>query len=771
MAGERSVLIRFIGDSKSLEGAARSADKAVGDVGLNLGKIAESAAFAKVTKELIDFGRDSVAAAIDDKKAQEQLALALRNTVGASDELIASVEQSISKLQNQTGTLDDELRPAYATLVRATKDTTEATNLLSLANDVAAGKGKDLATVSDALAKASQGNTKGIRDLGVELKNADGSAKSFEQISRELVQLYGGAAKTAFDADPAKQLQVQMENLKETVGNALLPVIKELAGVAGDLLGWFNNLGSGTQQLIVWIGLAGGAAFAAVKSFLAAKEALESMGLAAEATQPWLLGIGIAVAGVVAAVAIFSDEESAATKQAHSFNDAIHAGSGELDLHTIAIDDATAAAKRYGEVADAEINKKISDAILPHEKLVDALNRMGISIDTVIAASHGDVEAQDAVIAARQKLVDQGEVFVNLQGKTKDAQALLTAELKHWVETGNASNVILSRSSAGMVDLNRAIAENSSAYAQNIELTTKQAMAGDANAAMYWKASGNLEGLTAEQQKAVQATLDKADADLAAAGAADRAAQADKDHEQALKDEKEAAEKAEQAIRDLHDAQLASIDSAFAARDASDRFTTSMEELAAATDDPKTGVDEYRQAQDKATQAALAAAVAQRDNAAAMREAAGAPMTAAESNQVLIDSLYNIAASLDNSSPVKAALISYIGLLQSTPGNVTTKVTADTSDAAERIGFVRDKVDELDGTETTTDSKAKTETAQKAIEDLTLAVDNVPKNITISVSINGLVSSMSDLDRLITKLHQVRDAANEADRAVARVAG
>lgn len=773
MAGgaERSILIKFIGESKSLEDAAGKAGKSVGDVGLNLNKLVEGAAFAKVTKELVDFGRESVSAALDDKKAQEQLALALRNSVGASDDLIASVEKSIGKLQDQTGTLDDELRPAFATLVRGTRDAATATDLLALANDVAAGKGRDVGSVADALSKAYQGNTRGLKDLGIELKNADGSAKSFESISQELVQLYGGSAKKAFDADPAKQLQVQLENLKETVGNALLPVVKDLAGAAGDLLGWFNNLGSGAQQLIVWIGLVGGAGLAAVKAFGAMKEALTGIGLAAESTQPWLIGIGITLTAVIAAVTIFSDEESAATQKAHSFNDAIQAGSSKLDLHTIAINDATEAAKRYGDVAESEIDKKISDAIMPHEKLVDALNRMGISIDTVIAASHGDVEAQQQVIAARQKLVDQGEVFVNTQGKTKEAQDLLTAALSRWIQTGEDSNVVLSKSSSGMVDLNRVIAENSSAYAQNIDLAIAQATAGNAAAAMYLKASGNLEGLTAEQQKAVQATLDKADADTQAAKAADGAAEKERQHEQALKDEKEAAEKAERAIRDLTDAKLAAIDANFAVHSAEDRLTESMAALATAADDPKTGVNELRQAQDEATQAAVALAVAQRDNQAAMLEAAGAPMTAAASNQALIDSLYNIATSLDNNSPVKAALIGYIGLLQSTPGSVNTTVTADTSDAAERIGFVRDAANELDGTETTTDSKAKTETAQKAIDDLTLAVDHVPKSITISVAINGLGSSLSDLDRLIAKLRAVRDAANEADRAVARVAG
>ena len=773
MAGgtERSILIKFIGESKSLEDAAGKAGKSVGDVGLNMDKLVKGAAFAKVTKELVDFGRESVSAAIDDKKAQDQLALALRNTVGASDDLIASVEKSIGKLQNQTGTLDDELRPAFATLVRGTRDAATATDLLAIANDVAAGKGRDVGSVADALSKAYLGNTRGLKDLGIELKNADGSAKSFESISQELVQLYCGSAKKAFDADPAKQLQVQMENLKETVGNALLPVVKNLAGAAGDLLGWFNGLGSGAQQLIVWIGLVGGAGMAAVKAFTAMKSALEGLGVAAESTQPWLIGIGIAVGAVIAAVSIFSDEESAATQRAHNFNDAIHAGSNELDLHTIAMQDATAAAKEFGDVANAELDKKVRDSIMPNEQLVDALNALGVSIDTVVAATHGDVDAQAALVAARQRAADQGLVEVKAWKERGLSQAQAEAGLRKWIATGEDSIGMINTSNIDMLKLNKTIAENSSAYSQNIDLTVKQATAGDTAAAMWLKASGNLAGLTAAQQDAVQSTLSKADADTQAAQAADGAAAAEKDHEQALKDEKAAAEAAEQAIRDLTDAKLAAIDANFAVHSAEDKLTESMEALATAVDDPKTGVNELRQAQDEATQAAVALAVAQRDNQAAMLEAAGAPMTAAASNQALIDSLYNIATSLDNNSPVKAALIGYIGLLQSTPGSVNTTVTADTSDAAERIGFVRDAADELDGTTTTTDSTAKTETATAAIDTLTSKIDGIPTTVTTTITLAGEAAFNAGCDRMIAKLQQVINKANEADRAVGRVAG
>ena len=695
MAGtERSILIKFIGESKSLEAAAGKADAATAGFGVNLNKLASSAAYGMLTRKAIEFGKESVKAAIEDGAAQKQLALALRQATDATDEQVAAVERSISKLQDQTGVLDDELRPAFATLVRATKDQAASTDLLSIAADVAAGKGKDLGSVADALAKAYQGNTKGLRDLGVELKNADGSAKSFQQISEELVGLYGGSAKAAFDADPAKQLQVQLENLKETVGNALLPVVQTLAGAAQDLLGWFNGLDAGTQRIVVTIGLLGGGSMAAVKSVSSLVQAFSNLKISAGGA-----AIGLGALGAVIAVAAVAYQQNAEYK-------------AKLKQET----EEFAAALRAEAAGQKDATLALIASKLATANLTEVSNKLGISIQDMADFVQGKAAP------SMDKLVKQ------FPGLTK-----------------------------GGVDANGALVVLHKQFGVNAD---------------DMLAFGTTMGLLRTEYEAATISIGRQDAASKELGVStDGVAGSATDAAAAERDLASAAAESERAIRDLTDAKLAAIDANFAVHSAEDRLTESMAALATAADDPKTGVNELRQAQDEATQAAVALAVAQRDNQAAMLEAAGAPMTAAASNQALIDSLYNIATSLDNNSPVKAALIGYIGLLQSTPGSVNTTVTADTSDAAERIGFVRDAANELDGTETTTDSKAKTETAQKAIDDLTLAVDNVPKSITISVAINGLGSSLSDLDRLIAKLRAVRDAANEADRAVARVAG
>jgi len=113
---------------------------------------------------------DAVKGAMEDAAAQEQLARNIRGVTNASDSAIKKNEDFISSLSMATATADDELRPALAKLVTGTENLEEAQAGLRLAQDIAAGTGKDLATVSDALAKAYAGNDKGLKALDPRMK-------------------------------------------------------------------------------------------------------------------------------------------------------------------------------------------------------------------------------------------------------------------------------------------------------------------------------------------------------------------------------------------------------------------------------------------------------------------------------------------------------------------------------------------------------------------------------------------------------------------------
>lgn len=202
---------------------------------------AASAAFA--TK----IGVDAVQAAMSDQKSQALLASTLRNTVGATDAVIASTEQYITALQKEVSVADDELRPALATLARATGDVASAQSLLGTALNVSAGTGKDLQTVSLALSKAVNGNLGALTRLGIPLDANTIKSKNFNKALGVLNDTFKDQADVRAKTleGRLKGLQIAYGEILETLGYALLPVIEQFAGVIStkvlpQLEAWIN---------------------------------------------------------------------------------------------------------------------------------------------------------------------------------------------------------------------------------------------------------------------------------------------------------------------------------------------------------------------------------------------------------------------------------------------------------------------------------------------------------------------------------------------------
>ena len=144
------------------------------------------------------YGKASVKAASEDIKAQKLLANSLKN-VGLAYASI-DVENFISKLQSQTGILDDTLRPAFANLAAVTGSVAKTEKLMGLAFDVSSGSGLDYASTIDLLSQAYVGNTKGLKALKLGLTQAEIKAMSFDEIVDTLNQRFKGAGAIALNS-------------------------------------------------------------------------------------------------------------------------------------------------------------------------------------------------------------------------------------------------------------------------------------------------------------------------------------------------------------------------------------------------------------------------------------------------------------------------------------------------------------------------------------------------------------------------------------------
>jgi hypothetical protein len=197
---------------------------------LALGK-AFASAFA--VRKITQFGKASVQAFMADEKAAKSLSIALKNT-GNGFATIAT-EGFIARLQQTYKVLDDELRPAFQTLLTATGSITKAQEGLQLALDVSAGTTKDLASVSAALARGYAGNTQGLSRLNAGLDKAILKTGDMEQITAALTAKFSGQALGALDTYAKKMdaLSIAAANSKEIIGKGLLDSIAALGGEDG----------------------------------------------------------------------------------------------------------------------------------------------------------------------------------------------------------------------------------------------------------------------------------------------------------------------------------------------------------------------------------------------------------------------------------------------------------------------------------------------------------------------------------------------------------
>ncbi len=188
-------------------------------------------AAAAVGAFAVKVGYDAVKAAMEDQKSQALLANALRNTVGATDEAIASMEAYISKTQLAFGVVDDQLRPALAKLAASTGDLGDAQGLLNVALDISAAKNIDLETAAGLLGKAYNGNLSSLKKLFPQISATTIKSKDFAAALAEVNKEVGGAAAARANtfSGQIERIKIAFGEASETLGYKLLPLVTKFA--------------------------------------------------------------------------------------------------------------------------------------------------------------------------------------------------------------------------------------------------------------------------------------------------------------------------------------------------------------------------------------------------------------------------------------------------------------------------------------------------------------------------------------------------------------
>ena len=180
------------------------------------------------TTAIVAFSKKAINAFAADERAAKSLAVQLENTGNAFR--VNEVEAYIADLQKLYGVLDDELRPAFQTLLNATGSVTLSQEALQTALNVSAGTGKDLASVVAAIAKGASGTTTALARLGTGLDKATIASGDMNKIMAALDKKFAGQAQARLTTYAGKMdlLKVAAADATEIIGKGLIDAISAL---------------------------------------------------------------------------------------------------------------------------------------------------------------------------------------------------------------------------------------------------------------------------------------------------------------------------------------------------------------------------------------------------------------------------------------------------------------------------------------------------------------------------------------------------------------
>lgn len=218
------VNFKFVSNTKGLQTGLKKSEKSLkgfGDttkkIGGGISKVLGGFGLALGASALISGITNATKAAAEDLKQQKLLAGQLKRTTQATDAQIKGAERFVQTLSEQTGILDDDLRPALSNAVRGSGSLARGQKLLQIALDGSVASGKPLDTVLNALIKANNGNTQSLYRLAPELRKTKGGIDDYAESVK-------GAAVAG--ADPFAKFNVAVENLSEEFGMTLLPYVE-----------------------------------------------------------------------------------------------------------------------------------------------------------------------------------------------------------------------------------------------------------------------------------------------------------------------------------------------------------------------------------------------------------------------------------------------------------------------------------------------------------------------------------------------------------------
>lgn len=190
---------------------------------------------------------DGISSAIQYQDALNQLAVSFNQTGIGTEAAVRGFEEFANKLEETSKFTDDQIL-SNAALIQSLSGLTEQglERATQASVDLASALGKDLATTSELVAKAANGNVTAFGKLGIEIRKGATDTETFANTLKVLEARFGGAGLAALQTFSGATTQAKnaFDDFTKEIGNLFIksPALIALIGGIGKELGRFTEL-------------------------------------------------------------------------------------------------------------------------------------------------------------------------------------------------------------------------------------------------------------------------------------------------------------------------------------------------------------------------------------------------------------------------------------------------------------------------------------------------------------------------------------------------
>jgi len=208
----------------------------------------------KVTKPLMDFGKQSIAAYGEAEEASQKLANAVNNAGLSASYNLESFGKFATALQKTTN-IEDEVITNTATMLTQLSglSQTSTEEVLPALADFSKALGMDMTTSARMASAYIEGTRNMFSRYGVQLDMTGTKEERIARLTETLGKKFYGTAQTMASAGtgPIENLKIRLGDFQETIGKIIVKGIDPLLKILEKVMSFIEGLDESTLQLVV----------------------------------------------------------------------------------------------------------------------------------------------------------------------------------------------------------------------------------------------------------------------------------------------------------------------------------------------------------------------------------------------------------------------------------------------------------------------------------------------------------------------------------------